>query len=171
MDSDELYRQMLMTALAAGLPAISTDTAARILAVVHVHGENEAFTFCPRLHTDLEYISRRFHVHGAGTPAPEFAALVRKYSGELRRYEREHEYRGVADLQKVEAVFEGKTAGHVAMVLGEFCLDTLYCVKKKHPEKVRGTGRLLIQSVERSVSMFLDGMQPDREKGGIHGEA
>lgn len=91
---------MLQTGLSAGIPMISEDTCARILAVIHIHGENEAFTFCPKLHADLEYISKRFHVHGAGTPPLHFAHLVRDYSQELTEYERSHVYHGEAVFGK-----------------------------------------------------------------------
>ena len=40
--------------LSAGLKSISTDNAARIMAVVYVHGNNEAFCFKHKFLADLD---------------------------------------------------------------------------------------------------------------------
>lgn len=90
--TDDLYTQVLRTALAAGIPIISTDTSARIMAVIHIHGENEAFVFSPKLKADLIYICQRFGIYGTGTPDPDFARLVKQYSDELLQYEHEHKH-------------------------------------------------------------------------------
>lgn len=82
------------TCLSAGIPAISTDTAARIMAVTYFHGNNEAFVFNPNFVADLGYLCKRFHIHGAGTPDADFAELLRKYVGELEHYEKSHEGEG-----------------------------------------------------------------------------
>lgn len=79
------------TCLSAGIPAISTDTAARIMAVTYTHGNNEAFVFNPNFVADLDYICKRFHIHGAGTPNLHFAELLRKYVSELETFEKAHE--------------------------------------------------------------------------------
>ncbi len=82
------------TCLSAGIPAISIDTAARIMAVTYAHGNNEAFVFNPNFVADLDYICKRFHVHGAGTPDADFAELLRKYVSELENFEKAHEGEG-----------------------------------------------------------------------------
>ena len=79
------------TCLSADIPAISTDTAARIKAVVYVHGNNEAFVFNRNCFADIDYICKRFHIHGAGTPDAYFAELLRKYVSELENFEKAHE--------------------------------------------------------------------------------
>ena len=71
-DDVELSREMVdqmrddwnMTCLAAGIPAISTDTCARIMAVLYVH-------------------QLRFHLHGGGTPDADFVELLKEYVSEL----------------------------------------------------------------------------------------
>lgn len=82
------------TCLSAGIPAISTDTAARIMAVTYAHGNNEAFVLNPNFVADLDYICKRFHIHGAGTPNADFAELLRKYVSELETFEEAHEGEG-----------------------------------------------------------------------------
>ena len=78
------------TCLAAGIPAINEDTCARILACLYVHGNNEAFTFNGKFIADMEYIQNRFHIHGAGTPDPDFVELLQGYIRELEEYEAAH---------------------------------------------------------------------------------
>lgn len=46
--------------LSTGIPAISIDTSARILAVVYVHGNNEAFVCNKTFLADVRYIQKRF---------------------------------------------------------------------------------------------------------------
>lgn len=74
------------TCLNAGIPAISTDTAARIMAVVYVHGNNESFTFNQNFIADMDYIQKRFGIYGAGVPDSEFAILLGEYVKELEDY-------------------------------------------------------------------------------------
>lgn len=92
--ASELYRDWLGAFAAIGTPAIGRDTAARILAVTYVHGNNEALVYNPNFVADLDYICKRFHIHGAGTPDADFAELLRKYVGELEHYEKSHEGEG-----------------------------------------------------------------------------
>ena len=44
--------------LSAGLKSISTDSAARIMAVVYVHGNNEAFCPNQKFLADVDYIRK-----------------------------------------------------------------------------------------------------------------
>lgn len=76
--------------LAAGIPAISPDTSARILAVLYVHGNNEGFVSNKNLLDDIDYIKAKFHVDGGETPDADFACKVRRYIGELEAYMEEH---------------------------------------------------------------------------------
>lgn len=94
-DDVELSREMVdqsrddwnMTCLAAGIPAITLDTCARLMAVLYVHGNNEYMTHCPALLADLRYIQKRFRIHGTGRPDPEFAETLKYYIAELEEYE------------------------------------------------------------------------------------
>lgn len=78
------------TCLAAGIPALRFDTCARIMAVLYVHGNNEAFTFNGKFLADMEYIQNRFHLHGAGTPDSDFTETLQGYIRELEEYDKDN---------------------------------------------------------------------------------
>ena len=89
-------KSLLATALAAGIPIISSDTAARVCAAVYVCGNNEALVSSPKLKADLDYISERFGVHGSGTPSERFSELLKKYVYDLEHFRSETPYDGAA---------------------------------------------------------------------------
>ena len=75
--NDTLRAAWNETCLRAGLPSISRDTSARIMAVLHVEsGCTTAVTHSPKLRADLKYIQRRFGLEGGTTPD---AAFVQTY--------------------------------------------------------------------------------------------
>ena len=76
--------------LAAGIPAITKDTGARLMAVLYVHGNNEYMTHCQAFLDDLDYVRKRFKVEGGEIPDVEFTRLVKYYVWELQEYEEEH---------------------------------------------------------------------------------
>ena len=78
------------TALNAGLSIVSLDTAARILAVVYVHGNNEFMVHSPKFNTEREYIQKRFHIQGGEIPDPEIIPVLKGYIKELEEYEKLH---------------------------------------------------------------------------------
>ena len=79
-----LRKQWNDTCKAAGLKPISTDTAAKILAIVYVlGGEREVFTHNEKLKSDIEYIQDVYGFKGGQTPNKEVADLFRKYVVEL----------------------------------------------------------------------------------------
>lgn len=86
-----LYTQWLETCRHAGIPAISTDTAARLMAVLHEYGNNEAFTYNKKFLADMEYIKKRFHLYGTGIVPIEFSSLLKDYIKELQDYQQAHE--------------------------------------------------------------------------------
>ena len=68
---DPQYKQrwaMYETALAAGIPIVSTETCAIICAMLHSWGNSEQFTHNHRLVCELQYAQRRFHIEGGETP-------------------------------------------------------------------------------------------------------
>lgn len=75
--------------LQAGIPALSEDTCARILAVLSLH-DNEQFAFSGKFAADMEYIQNRFHIHGAGIPDAKFVKRLMLYINELEEYARTH---------------------------------------------------------------------------------
>lgn len=91
MQKETLLKELWNEAcLSAGIPAISTDTCARIFAVIYVHGNNEAFVFNKSFLADVEYIKNRFHIHGSESPNTSFSILLKKYVGELEAYIEAH---------------------------------------------------------------------------------
>ena len=85
-----VYRQWTESCLQAGIPAISTDTAARLMAVLHEYGNNEGFTYNGRFLADMGYIKSRFGLHEMGVVEPRFHALLRGYVKELQEYQEAH---------------------------------------------------------------------------------
>lgn len=86
MDVSDFRAMWNNACLQAGLKSISTDSAARIMAVLYIHGNNEAFCLNRKFLADAEYIQKEYHIAGCETPDPVFATLVRKYSKELTEY-------------------------------------------------------------------------------------
>lgn len=62
---------------------INVEAAARIMAVLYVHGNNEAMTHNMKFKSDLRYIQRRFDIEGAMTPDRVFCLLFRRFVKEL----------------------------------------------------------------------------------------
>lgn len=79
----ETYSQWLDACLQCGIPAISTDTAARILAVVYLCSNNENFTHNGKLKADIDYICKRWHIEGGESVSNEIHPLIRQYSKEI----------------------------------------------------------------------------------------
>lgn len=87
--------------LQAGLPAISLDTSARIMAVLHVEsGCTTAVTFSPKLCADLKYIQMRFGISGGKTPDAAFVKRFRHYVHEIEAHQKRS--RGNAALSTEE---------------------------------------------------------------------
>ena len=102
--ASELYRDWLGAFAAIGTPAISRDTAARILAVTYVHGNNEALTHNTKYLQDVHHIGRMYHVEGGEVPDQELVTLVQMYVKELERFYDEHK----DDPSDSDSVFQSK---------------------------------------------------------------
>lgn len=87
----DLYKGWLGAFAAIGTPAIGRDTAARILAVTYVHGNNEALVMNKKYIQEVEHIQQMYHIHGAGTPDAEIIKLIKQYVKELEQYRDEHD--------------------------------------------------------------------------------
>jgi len=87
-----LYRQWNEACRRADIPAISTDTAARLMAVLHEYGNNEGFTYNQRFLADMDYIQKRFGLHEMGVVEPKFHALLKGYIKELQDYQETHKH-------------------------------------------------------------------------------
>lgn len=84
----DFYHKLLRTSLSAGLPVISSDTAARILAVVYGYGNNEAYSLSPKLMEDIKYIQQRFGIQGGCVPDKDFAELLQWYIKDIELYDK-----------------------------------------------------------------------------------
>lgn len=84
----DFYHKLLRTSLSVGLPVISRDTSARILAVIYGYGNNEAFAMSPKLTEDIKYIQERFGIKGGAVPEKEFADLLRWYIKDIELYDK-----------------------------------------------------------------------------------
>ena len=81
---EKFYMGMLNDALAVGMPIISTDTAARLMAITYVYGGgNETLVLSPKFQCDCKYIQKRFGIQGGEIPDADFASTLRSYVKEL----------------------------------------------------------------------------------------
>ena len=83
----KLYQLWLKTCLQCEMPAISTDTAARIMAILYEYGNHEQLTHNLKFITDCEYIQERFGVRGSMSPDPGFCSSFRSHVKELQDYQ------------------------------------------------------------------------------------
>ena len=86
-----LQEQWIAACESIDLPYITRDTAARIFAIVYVHGGGEEEMVLNRKFTnDVKYIQRRFGIDGGCVPEAEFASLLQGYVRGLEDYMHEH---------------------------------------------------------------------------------
>ena len=99
--NDTLRAAWNETCLRAGLPSISRDISARIMAVLHVESAcTTAVTHSPKLRADLKYIQRRFGFEGGATPDAAFVQTFRRYVREIEAHQKLN--RGNTSLSKEE---------------------------------------------------------------------
>ena len=81
---EKFYMGILNDALTVGLPIISTDTAARLMAITYVYGGgNEALVLSPKFQCDRKYIQKKFGIQGSEVPDAKFATFLQTYVKEL----------------------------------------------------------------------------------------
>ena len=81
---EKFYMGILNDALTVGLPIISTDTAARLMAITYVYGGgNEALVLSPKFQCDCKYIQKKFGIQGGEVPDAKFASTLRSYVSKL----------------------------------------------------------------------------------------
>ena len=85
-----LRHQWNEACLQLDLPSLTIDTAAKIMAVLYVYGNNEAMVLNYHFVADCEYIQRRFHIQGGETPDAEFVAKYNKWLSDILEYEKNH---------------------------------------------------------------------------------
>lgn len=86
----DIYKQWIESCKQAGIPAITTDTAARLMAVLYEYGNNEGFVFNQKFLADKDYIQKRFGLHEMGVVEPQFHRLLKGYIKELQDYQEAH---------------------------------------------------------------------------------
>lgn len=89
-DQQSVYAQWLESCRQADIPAISTDTAARLMAVLYEYGNNEGFIHNQKFLADKDYIQQRFGLYGGGVVEHEFHILLKGYIKELQEYQEAH---------------------------------------------------------------------------------
>ena len=100
--SCNLYKEWLSAFESVGINAISKDTAARILAVTYVHGNNEELVHNQKYMLEIKHIQKMFGIEGCGTPPHEMVDLIKEYVNELEKYANDH----ANDNDKGEAIFK-----------------------------------------------------------------
>lgn len=91
----KIYKEWMTMCRQADLPAISTDTAARLMAVLYEYGNNEGFTYNEKFLVDKEYIQDRFGLRETKTPDPEFHRILKEYIKEIEDYRKAHPHEGI----------------------------------------------------------------------------
>ena len=111
-----LQEQWISACESIGLPYITRDTAARIFAIVYVHGGGEEEMVLNRKFTnDVKYIQRRFGIQGGCVPEAEFASLLQGYVRELTEQREQYQARlSIAESRRKssEAQLEQYMADH-----------------------------------------------------------
>jgi hypothetical protein len=89
-----LQEQWISACESIDIPYITRDTAARIFAIVYVHGGGEEEMVLNRKFTnDVKYIQRRFGIQGGCVPEAEFASLLQGYVRELTEQREQYQAR------------------------------------------------------------------------------
>lgn len=78
-----LRKQWNDACLSIGIPALTLDTSARIMAVLMHFGNNEAFALSPHFRADIEYVQERYHIRGGEVPDADFVEAFKPYDDEL----------------------------------------------------------------------------------------
>ena len=82
----QLQKDWLDACMSAGIPAVTTDTAARVLAVLYVFGgEHEEMTLNVKFTQEVKYIQKRFHIDGGEVPDETFVLTFQHYVKELEK--------------------------------------------------------------------------------------
>ena len=96
----QLQQDWLEACEQVGIPAITTDTSARIMAIMYVHGGGEEETVLnQKFVNDVKYIQRRFHIQGGEVPDETFVFTMQHYVRELEQHMAECKRNNVSDTQ------------------------------------------------------------------------
>lgn len=86
MDTDilTLQEQTIAAFESAGIPYISMDTCAKIMAVLYKYGNNEYMVLNKKFTMECAYIQRRFHIEGGEIPDATFVEKLQFYVAQCR---------------------------------------------------------------------------------------
>lgn len=70
--SKSLRQQWNEACLQVGLPSLTLNTCAKIMAILYHYGNNEAMVLSPHFRADCEYVKKRYHIQGGETPDEDF---------------------------------------------------------------------------------------------------
>ena len=74
--AEKLQQDWLNACLAADIPAVTRDTAARLMAVLYVHGGgHEEMVMNRKFTNEMRYIQRRYGIEGGQRPDAEVVGL------------------------------------------------------------------------------------------------
>ena len=89
--AEQLQQDWLNACLAADIPAVTRDTAARLLAVLYVHGGgHEEMVMNRKFTNEMRYIQRRYGIEGGQRPDAQVVNLIQHYVTELEQYASDH---------------------------------------------------------------------------------
>lgn len=89
--AERLQQDWLNACLAADIPAVTRDTAARLMAVLYVHGGgHEEMVMNRKFTNEMRYIQRRYGIEGGQRPDTEVVSLIQHYVRELEQYQGQH---------------------------------------------------------------------------------
>lgn len=81
--SRNLRKQWNEACLQLGIPALTTATCARIMAILLHYGNSEAMVLNQHFTADCEYVQKRFRIMGGQSPDPDFARELQAINAEL----------------------------------------------------------------------------------------
>lgn len=87
METNNLYQDILETALNADLHVLSDEKCCQLMAwVLDIGGYTEESTHNIKLKTDIFYAQKRLNILGGEIPTPENIPMIKKYHKELIAY-------------------------------------------------------------------------------------
>lgn len=78
-----LRQQWNEACLSVGIPALTLETSAKIMAVLLHFGNNEAFTHSSHFMADVDYIVRRYNLGGGLVPDTDFVRAFQRWESVL----------------------------------------------------------------------------------------
>lgn len=88
--SKNIHELLRESCLRAGIPIVGLDSAAKLMSLLYVHGNNEKLVYNKKLLADVEFVQRKYGIQGGALPDMEFVKAFQKYVKELEAYEQKH---------------------------------------------------------------------------------